>query len=61
MLSRYVIKVGEYDGIKVVDHDDRNKLNNCKRNLFIKTKRENSLNVTKNKKCTSKYYGVYYC
>ena len=54
-LHRYLINANDGD---IVDHIDRNGLNNTKSNLRIVTAKENSFNKTKHKNATSKYKGV---
>jgi hypothetical protein len=55
-LHRYLMDPEER---KIVDHIDGNKSNNCKNNLRIMNRDENSQNMSKQEKpCSSKYLGV---
>jgi hypothetical protein len=49
--------MGKIEG-KVIDHIDRDKLNNQKSNLRFCSQSQNSINKDKKKKCSSKYKGV---
>jgi len=55
LMHRELISVGEDE---VVDHIDRNSLNNQKHNLRVCSVWENSMNRTARKNCSSKYLGV---
>lgn len=57
LLSRYVMDAPTG---KVVDHINRNRLDNRKCNLRIVTPKENSRNRSKTANTTSKYIGVYW-
>lgn len=48
------------DGL-VVDHRDGNGLNNTRANLRLVTVRENNINATKRRGCSSRYRGVDWC
>jgi hypothetical protein len=48
----------KFNGIIQVDHKDRNKLNNRKKNLRFCVNRQNSSNAKKSKNNTSNYKGV---
>ena len=45
---------------KVVDHLDRNRLNDCRKNLRNCTEAENKQNLGKRLGCTSRFKGIYY-
>ncbi len=45
---------------KVVDHTDKNRLNNCRKNLRNCTQTENKQNMAKRLGCTSRFKGIYY-
>ena len=57
-LHRYIMKCDNI--IKVVDHINKNPLDNRKSNLRICTRQQNNCNSTKRKNATSKYHGVYF-
>ncbi len=57
-LHRFILSLD--DDIFVVDHIDGNKSNNCKVNLRICTKQQNSFNSKRRKNNTSKVAGVWY-
>ena len=52
--------IGEIDKEKVIDHIDRNPLNNCKSNLRIVSHSINSTNAKPRKESKSKIRGVYF-
>lgn len=63
-MHRFIMGLVTIDGIyldpnKILDHKDRNGLNNAKDNLRVANKSTNSMNRAKvNKTCSSKYKGV---
>jgi hypothetical protein len=57
ILSRFLLGVTRPE--VVVDHADRNPLNNQRSNLRLCTQFENSKNARKKKGCSSQYKGVY--
>lgn len=57
-MHRFVMGLGDYDKIIVVDHINHDKSDNRKKNLRICTQSENSKNVKARKNNTSGYIGV---
>ena len=47
--------------VALVDHRDGNGLNNTRANLRLVTVRENNINATKRRGCSSRYRGVDWC
>lgn len=59
-MHRLIMGCVNGDG-KIIDHKDRNPLNNQKSNLRFCTKSENTINAPGRKNSTSKYKGVSFC
>lgn len=58
-LHQYIYKIHYDDNLPdLIDHINKNRLDNRLENLIAKTATENSHNKSKNKNATSKYYGV---
>ena len=59
-ITMHKIVMGSKAGY-IVDHIDRNGLNNQKSNLRFSTASHNAMNSRKHPNCSSKFKGVYWC
>jgi hypothetical protein len=59
-LHRIVMRCNELDNTLVIDHLDKNGLNNQKENLRLCTKSENNKHTSSHKNSSSQYLGVSY-
>lgn len=60
LMHRHILNLTKNDG-NVVDHIDRNGLNNTRKNLRVCTQSENQRNRSKNYNNKSGFNGVYFC